>query len=87
MKNILRDKEGHYLTIKISIQEEEDRTILFYLFILSICLPGATAVAYGGSQARGLIGDVATSLSQSHSNMGSELCLQNTPQLKAMPDP
>jgi len=39
------------------------------------------------SQARGLIGDVATSLCQSHSNMGSEPRLQPTPQLTAMLDP
>ena len=32
MKNIIRDKEGHYIMIKGSIQEE-DMTILFY-FIL-----------------------------------------------------
>ena len=43
-------------------------------------------MAYGGSQAMGLIGAIATSLCQSHSNMGSELCLQPTPQLMAMPD-
>ena len=30
-------------------------------------------MASGGSQARGLIRDVATGLRQSHSNMGSEL--------------
>ena len=43
-------------------------------------------MAYGGSQARGLIGAIATSLCQSHSNMGSEPHLQPTPYLKAMPD-
>ena len=47
----------------------------------------ATSVAYGGSQARGPIGAAATSLCHSHSNMGSEPCLQCTPQLTAMPDP
>ena len=44
-------------------------------------------MAYGGSQARGRIRAVATSLSQSHSNAGSELRLQPTPQLTATPDP
>ena len=39
-------------------------------------------MAYGGSQARGLIGAVA-SLCQGHSNSGSEPCLQPTPQLTA----
>ena len=42
---------------------------------------------YGGSQARGLIGAVAAGLRQSHSNEGSEPCLQPTPQLMAMQDP
>ena len=38
-------------------------------------------MAYGGSQARGGIGAVATGLRHSHSNSGSKLCLQPTPQL------
>ena len=42
---------------------------------------------YGGSQAKGLIGAVATSLCQSHSNAGSEPHLQPTPQLTATLDP
>ena len=42
---------------------------------------------YGGSQARGLIGAIGAGLCHSQSNMGSELCLQPTPQLTAMPDP
>jgi len=44
-------------------------------------------MAYGGSQARGLIGDTAAGLLQSHSNMGSELCLCPIPQRMAEPDP
>ena len=40
-----------------------------------------------GSQARGLIGAVATSLRQSHSNSGSEPHLRSTPQFTATPDP
>ena len=62
----------------------------FYLFIylfLSFCLLRAAPVAYGGSQARGLIGAVATSLHQSHSNAESEPHLRPTPQLTATPDP
>ena len=43
-------------------------------------------MAYGGSKARGLIGVVAAGLHQSHSNVGSKLCLQPTLQLTAMPD-
>ena len=43
--------------------------------------------AYGGSQARGPIGIIATGLRQSHSNVGSEPHLQSIPQLTATPDP
>ena len=39
-----------------------------YLFVISWAAP----VAYGGSQARRLIGAVAAGLHQSHSNAGSE---------------
>ena len=44
-------------------------------------------MAYGGSQARGLIRAVAASLRHSHSNMGSEPRLRPTPQPTATPDP
>ena len=57
--------------------------IYFGLFAISKAGPAA----YGGSQARGQIGAVATSLRQSHSNAGSELRLRPIPQLTAMPDP
>ena len=56
---------------------------IFSLFVISWAAPAA----YGGSQARGLIGAVASGLHQSHSNAGSELHLQPTPQLMAMLDP
>ena len=55
----------------------------FFLCVFS----RATPAAYGGAQARGLIRAVATSLHQSHSNVGSEPCLQPTQQLMAMLDP
>jgi len=67
-----------------------------YVCILSICkffffglfaISWAAPAAYGGSQARGPIGAVATGLRQSHSHAGSEPRLQPTPQLMAMPDP
>ena len=59
----------------------------YYNYFLSFCLCRAAPTAYGGSQSRSLIGATATSLRQSHSNARSQLCLQPTPQLMAMPDP
>ena len=47
----------------------------------------AAPEAHGGSEARGPIGAAAAGLRQSHSNAGSELRLQPTPQLMAKPDP
>ena len=47
----------------------------------------AASVVYGSSQARGQIGTAAASLHHSHSNRGSELHLQPTSQLMAMPEP
>ena len=44
-------------------------------------------MAGGGSQASGQIRATAAGLHQSHSNTGSESCVQPTPQLTAMPDP
>ena len=61
-------------------------SFLFFFFCL-FSFSKAAPVAYGGSQARGLIGAVSASLRQSHSNTGSEPCLQPTPQLTATPDP
>jgi len=57
--------------------------VLVCLFAFSRAAP----MAYGGSQARGPIGAVATGLHPSHSNTGSEPCLRPTPQLTATPDP
>ena len=48
---------------------------LGFCFFCSFCLfafSSAAPMAYGGSQARGLIGAVAVSLHQSHSKAGSE---------------
>ena len=57
----------------------------FFFFFCLFCLLRATLVAHGGSQARGLIGAVATSLR--HSNVGSKLRLRPTLQLMASLDP
>ena len=59
-------------------------TPVYFLFFFSIswAAPGA----YGGFQARGLIGAIAAGLSQSHRNLRSEPRLQPTLQLTAMLD-
>ena len=61
----------------------------FILLLFFICLLSffrAALAACGDSQAGGLIGAVAAGLRHSHSNARSELHLQPTPQLTAMPD-
>ena len=58
----------------------------FFFFFGLFAISWAAPTAYGGSQARGPIGAVATGLHQSHSNTGSEPHLQPTPQLTATPD-
>ena len=70
---------GKHLEIDIQIQY----LFFFHLFAFS----GAAPVAYGGSQARGLIQAVAAGLHQSHSNARYDSCLQPIPQLTAMSDP
>ena len=58
--------------------------LLFFFFFLHF---RAVPKTYGGSQAKGQIRATAASLPHSHSNMGSEPCLQPTQQLTAMLDP
>ena len=60
---------------------------LFFFFFFFFFFFWAILAAYGGFQARGLIGAVANSLHHSHSNSGSELRLWLTPQLPATPGP
>ena len=62
-------------------------TLHILRFFFFFCFFRAAPVAYGGSQDSGRIEAVAASLHHSHSNAGSELCLQPMPQLMAMPDP
>jgi len=60
--------------------------LFFVVVVVVVAISWAAPAAYGGSQARGLIGAVATGLRQSHSNTGSKPRLQPTPQLTATPD-
>ena len=85
----------NYTLIKLILKEGKISQLsvtcppLFFYFIFFVFLPFSRAapMASGGSQARGQIRAVATGLHQRHSNSGSELCLQPTPQLTATPDP
>ena len=86
--------KNHHLMIGITqlgqICAESEPNVLFwgcfwFLFFLFVCF--CFAVAYGGSQARGLIRAIASSLHESHSHVGSELHLRPTPQLTAIPGP
>ena len=62
--------------------------VFSFLFFFCLCaFSGAAPAAYGGSQARGLIGAVAAGLRHSHSDAGTEPHLQLTPQLTATPGP
>ena len=70
--------------IKFLINESKlDSGSYFYLFIYFglFAISWAAPAAYGGSQARGLIGAIAAG------NVGSEPRLQPTPQLTATPHP
>ena len=60
----------------------------FFVFsFLAFVFFRAAPAAYGGSEARGLMGVTAAGLHHSYSNARSELRLRPTPQLMAMPDP
>ena len=63
------------------------KAMYFAFFFFFLFFSRAAPLAYGDSQARGLIEAVATGLCQSHSNAGSEPHLQPTPQFMATPDP
>ena len=62
--------------------------LFIFVVVVVVAISWAAPAAYGGSQARGQIGAVATGVHHhSRSNTGSEPCLQPTPQLMATPDP
>ena len=65
--------------IKLYLCSNSSCCIGIFFFLLSFLGPAPSA--HEGSQARGLIGAVATSLRQSHSNAVSKPHLRPTPQL------
>ena len=72
--------------ICISLIVSDVERDLCFVFVFVFVFSRAALAAYGGSQARGLIGAVASGLRQSHSNTGSEPRLPPTPQLMGTPD-
>ena len=66
-----------YLTIEGHMNCFQSSMVFFFFFFF---LFRAVAMAYGGSQARGLIGAAATGLHHSHSNAGSKPHLQHSSQ-------
>ena len=75
-------------TSRVSKKCREYNGLNFFFFLGGgLAISWAAPTVYGGSQARGRIGAIATGLRQSHSNLGFEPCLQPIPQLTATPDP
>ena len=77
-----KDEVGEGKVLPSSLSFSFSSSSFFFFFLLF----RATPSVYGGSQARGLMRAVATGLHHSHSNEGSELHLQPTPQLTVMLD-
>ena len=67
----------------VIVKYDPEATMVFltltfiYMFVI-YCLFKASPVAYGSSQARGRIRDVAAGLHHSHSNVGSKLHLHHS---------
>ena len=86
-------QQHHYVIVSKSLTSfkrhvKERIEIKYFSFFFSFFgLFRATLTAHGGSQARGLIGTVAASLHQSHSDVRFEPRLRPTPQLTATLDP
>ena len=77
-------------TWELGFQEGSPKSLIrevLWAYFFFFWLFRAASVAYGRSQTRDGIRATATGLYHSHSDVGSELCLWPTPQLKAMLDP
>ena len=89
MKNTITEMKNTLEWIKSRTNEAEEQIsvledkvveiIFFFFFFCLFTIFWFTPAAYGGSQARGLIGAAAASLCQSHSYVGSEPRLRPTP--------
>ena len=87
--SIIKTEEETYISMEHNLEPRDKPTqtcladFFFFFFWVFLLFSTAVPTAYGGSQARGLIGAVAAGLHQSHSNTVSEPCLWPT----ATPDP
>ena len=68
-------------------QQQQKNHVHHQSFFFTLSFFRAMPMAYGISQARGQIRATAAGLHHIHSNVGSEPCLQPTPQLTATSDP
>ena len=71
--------KGSYIVCYFLLVDPYEIAFNAFFFFGLFCLFRAIPVAYGGSQARGLIEAVAASLFKSHSNARSEPSLRPTP--------
>ena len=71
----------------VTTEPQQGTPLSIYFFFFPLWLFRAAPEAYGSFQARGQIGAAASSLHQSHNNLGSKPQLWSTPQVTARPDP
>ena len=79
---MFEQSEGQNFSLKYDQEDQERNNGVPFFFFCHFVFRAAPA-AYGGSQARSLIGAIATGLHQSHSNTRSKPHLQPIPQLMA----
>ena len=85
-RRVLLPPENLREGVALKANRQALRSPRHFIYFFVFCLLSAP-MAYGGSQARGLIRATTAGLRQSHSNAGFKPCLQFTPQLMATPDP
>ena len=79
--------KGNFFELRLKeVLSKERETIIFVLVLGGFFFWRGAPTVNGSSQARGQIRAAADCLHHGHSNAGSKLCLQPTPQLKATLD-
>ena len=87
--NFIKHFFEHIICTVICVWQVSIFLFFFFSFFsfLAFCFLGPYPRHMELPRLGGPVGAVTSSLRHSHSNAGSEPCLQPTPQLKAMPDP